>query len=101
MNELDYVQKSEPIDNSKFIYVEWCDALSYNDKWMEDDIAKIWACSNEWVVRQSGFIIEENTEYLLLAGMVDVYMGKYKYGNLLKIPKPWIKKRISLAPLID
>lgn len=82
----------------KAIYIEWCDAISYNKKnWVDIEEAKEWAENTNWVVKQLGFIIDENDKYILLATeYTEVENELPDLGGVIKIPTTWILKRKDL-----
>lgn len=77
------------------VYIEWCDAISFTQKtWVDIENAIEWAESNNWIVSEVGFIIEENKRYILLCSKVSKELDEV--GLLMKIPKTWILKRVNL-----
>ncbi len=88
--------------NYKLIYIEWCDAIESNDGWQEIDVIKYWAETNEWIVKECGFLIDETKEYIIFASRIGDYHNNNttKFGSINKIPTTWIKKRIDLSQQI-
>ena len=91
----------------KLIYIEWADATHPEDaSWYSEESLKEWAKDDSYWVSQCGFVIEENKNYLLLAGMVATTTTANsnnktnQLGSYLKIPKPWVRKRIDLTKYI-
>lgn len=83
------------------IYIEWCDSTHDAGDWKTAEECEEWARNSLWTVRQVGFIIEENDSYLVLAARVGCEGDESiepVYGQLQKIPKTWILKRIILTP---
>jgi len=80
----------------ELIYIEWCDAVSNSGGWMDEEESLEWAENVMWIVRECGFLIKETKEYILIANKLTPDSEDALYGNLKKIPKTWIKKRISL-----
>ena len=86
----------------RLIYIEWADAIR-NSNWMLGSEAKDWGKISNWIVRETGWLIEENEEYIILA------MGHKpadettdeQFNNLIKIPKPWIKRRVDLTKFYE
>lgn len=76
----------------QLIYLEWCDAAYHESEWMEKDAAIDWANNEDWVIRQSSFLVRETKEYVLLASRIN----NHHVNGLMKIPKTWIRKRINL-----
>jgi len=76
------------------IYIEWCDAMTYHDGWHDIDFAIGWADDDEWIVKQSGFLLKETPKYILIASQYNPQIGTNdNYSELHKIPKTWIRKR--------
>ena len=84
----------------KFYYVEWADAIEHLDGWQELDEAKEWAMADNWIVKQTGWLLDETEDYILLAGRINPGSAgrETQYSGLFKIPRPWIrvKKEIKL-----
>lgn len=79
----------------KLIYLEWEDATSESSWHSEHEVEQFVDSSN--LVKQVGWIYKENKEFLVLAGrMIDWSNNDPGYGQLQKIPKTWIRKRIVL-----
>ena len=79
----------------KIIYLEWADACSAPDKWMADEDLDNWMKSGGWLVKQVGFLLEENKNFIVLAAM-EVNESEFSqgfHGHVHKIPKGWIIKR--------
>lgn len=86
----------------KIIYIEWCDAVNNLASWISLDDAVTWADSEHWLVKQSGFLVKETSEYILLASKINLYDPEQpELGGLVKIPTPWIRKRIFLNEEVD
>ena len=80
------------------VYIEWCDAARFNSQWVNLDEAVSWAQTDDWIIRQTGFVIKETNKFLLLAASVNPqHSNDVKVDGLLKIPKTWIRKRTTLA----
>lgn len=58
-----------------------------------------WAASNDWMVAECGFLIEETKKYLVFAGRKGDYQEDNvpKFGSIMKIPKTWVRKRVDLT----
>lgn len=82
----------------KAVYIEWCDAISYQKKsWVDIEEAKEWAKNDNWIVKQLGFIIQETDKYILLASELTEVKGESPdLGGVIKIPTTWIIKRQNL-----
>ncbi len=78
----------------QLVYIEWCDAITNTEGWHNLEDAKNWANEEEWIVKQAGFLIEENKKFILLAGQYSPQKETESlFSNLTKIPKTWILKR--------
>lgn len=85
------------------IYIEWCDAIADNSRWMSLQEAKDWGNNEDWIIKQVGFLLVETDEYLLLANKINPHRDTevdLKVDSLLKLPKTWIRKRVNLAEVI-
>src|SRR5258706_9321126 len=80
------------------IYLEWCDAISDNSRWMSIEDARQWGENEDWVIKQVCFLLDEKDEYLLLASRINphsVTEDSLRVDGLLKLPKTWVRKRID------
>ena len=77
----------------RIVYIEWADAMANYDAWRSLEEAKAWASTDEWIVKQVGYVLEENDKYLLLSGSMsnDSETHDVQYSMVFKIPKPWIR----------
>lgn len=88
----------------KAIYIEWADAFSNYESWVELEDAKEWADNEDWIVKQVGFVLKETDEYLLLATKLNPHKNTGDTTNVsgvFKLPKTWIRKRIDLTDLLS
>lgn len=78
----------------KLVYIEWADSIS-SAQWYTYDDAIFWAKGPAWIVKNVGWVLEENDKYILLAGSWTPQRGESvdQFGNIQKIPKTWIRKR--------
>lgn len=83
---------------TKLVYIQWCDACSNNTAWLNHEEAIEWAKTHDWIVNQVGWILEETTEYILLAARTSEESEEFhsKVDGLIKIPTTWILKRVEL-----
>ena len=82
----------------KLIYLEWTDALSYDVGWIDEDEAFEWAKNEEWIVKQCGWLIEENSKYIVIATKYcHQTRAKSMFSKFSKIPKTWIVKRNEIT----
>lgn len=77
--------------DAKLIYIEWVDASS-NSNWMSEEDTKVWIAAQNWLVKQVGWLLQEDKRQIVIAGRLEVDSCQL-YGQLQKIPKTWIKKR--------
>lgn len=85
--------------DKKLIYIEWDDAANGNPHWLTLEEVIEWAEEAEWLVKQTGWIVKETKEYILLSSglqTADDY-SKSNYLGAMRIPKCCIKKRIDLT----
>lgn len=80
----------------QIVYVEWCDAASHENEWMELSDVIEWADNEDWVIKQTSFLVKETTEYIVLASR----MNETHLNGLMKIPKTWIRKRVNLSKYV-
>lgn len=76
---------------NKLIYIEWCDATSFDDVWKTKDESIEWAENSSWIVCNVGWLVKETPKYILLASKK--CRDEDYIGGLIKIPKTWIVKR--------
>ena len=83
----------------KVEYIEWTDAIENLNGWHELDEALEWGREDDWIVREVGCVLKETKDYILMAvKKTKPSKGREaQYGQLFKIPKPWIVKRINLT----
>lgn len=80
--------------NKKVFYVEWQDAITMKDGWYSEEDVADWGKSEDWLIKQAGYLIKENNKYILLATKFNLQeFGENKYSEITIIPKGWIKKR--------
>lgn len=83
--------------NPPLIYIEWCDAISDTPKWVSGSDAIAWCEGEDWIIKQSGFLLMETKEYILMASKYNPHsQGDDMFFGLHKIPKTWIRKRKNL-----
>ncbi len=78
----------------KLTYIEWCDAIDAGTGWKTVEDAKDWAKSNEWIIKQVGWILKETKKYILICSKFNPQGEDYhdEVSQLTKIPKTWIIK---------
>ena len=81
----------------EIVYIEWCDAITNQTSWLSRTEALEWANTKQWINQHVGFLIEENEDYILVAGEVgQMTEDEPQLGHITKIPKPWIITRETL-----
>ena len=81
----------------EIVYIEWCDAITNEISWMSKSEALEWANTKQWVNQHVGFLVEDNDEYILLAGELgQMTEDEPQLGHVTKIPKTWILKRKTI-----
>lgn len=87
----------------KLIYIEWCDAVNGNPHWLTKDQVIEWAEEGEWIVKQTGWLVKETKEYILLGFGLregDAY-SESNFLGAMQIPKGCIKKQVDLTEYIN
>lgn len=84
----------------KLIYIEWHDAFA-SGGWYDKDQLDNWK-QGDWIVKQVGWLYEETNKQIILASRYSPpdQDGIEQYGQLQKIPKTWIRKRIDLSKYV-
>ena len=82
------------ITNRKIVYIEWDDAVSAPAGWLND--FNEWKKTASFIIGEVGFLIEENKKEIFLASFVkpEDKQTLEVHGNVRRIPKGWIKKKI-------
>lgn len=82
----------------KLEYIEWNDAITSFDGWTDRNSVIEWGQTEDWIVKQAGYIIDENKDYLLIASKYNPQTdGEDKFSEITKIPKTWIRKRKTIS----
>lgn len=79
----------------QLVYIEWMDAASDRSGWVRLRECLEWIDGANHTVRECGFILREDDKFLVIA-MRWIRADEYqtdRFGQILKIPKPWIVKR--------
>lgn len=75
-------------------YIEWSDAVSTSEGWNSREEVLMWGKNNDCLIKQAGYILEDNKTYLLVASKYNAQEAtEDKYSELTKIPKTWLKKK--------
>lgn len=84
------------------IYLEWEDATAFSG-WHTKDEVQSYVIEENTIIAQVGWVYEETDKLIILISRLGdgIYDGKVKaFGNIQKIPKTWIRRRISLSKYI-
>lgn len=85
-------------NKERVVYLEWCDAMESLKSWQPLDEIKEWATTENWIVAEIGFVLEENEEYILLANRKSLYdTDNPDYAGVMKIPKTWVRKKVEIT----
>ena len=88
------------MQDKKCVFIVWVDAMSItsNVSWMTEEEAIKKAEDGNWEVSQVGWIIKKTTDYILLASRYteDGKDFEEQFGNIFKIPHPWIQSLTEL-----
>ena len=82
------------------MYLEWIDAASPADDiswWSEKEIID-WSAKFDSHIKSVGWIIQENKKFIILASEYD--QANDCYAHPLRVPKPWIRRRVDLTKII-
>ena len=72
----------------KLVYVEWEDIASTDSNWRTLDEALDWADETDSIVRQVGFLLSKDDEFLTLACS---YIPDWLIGTTIRIPMSTVK----------
>lgn len=88
------------MSRNKLYYIKWCDATSAENAWYTKDEAIEWANTENWQIENIGWLLRETKEYILLCTKRSTDRDfEPQFGNLFKIPKTWIRKKVMLNQL--
>ncbi len=87
----------------KLIYIEWEDAHSSNGWHTKEEADRM--KEDMPVIKQVGWVLEERPRYVLLCARhaedgIFTDDNDEAFGNLQRIPKTWIRKRVDLTKYI-
>jgi hypothetical protein len=93
--------KKDKLDtNPKLVYLEWEDACALPG-WKDQDEIQAWIDEGGLMVKQCGWILCESKTHISMASRKSDEDNYWmQYGNLQKIPKTWIRKRIDLSQAV-
>ena len=80
----------------KVVYVEWDDAISAPTGWVDD--IDDWIKTSQYIISEVGFLLKEDKKAIYLAGFwkPEDKMTIERFGNVRRIPRGWIKKKVIL-----
>ena len=82
----------------KLKYIEWQDGITMSKGWYSKDDLIEWGETEDCIIKQAGYIIEENKKYILLASKYNPQETEdCKFSEVTKIPATWIKKRFNVS----
>lgn len=88
---------NKKVKNPQLFYIEWEDAcaeVGWKDKEEIDD----WISNKGLMVKQVGWLLSEGkTHYNFASRKSDEENDFMQYGNLIKIPKTWIRRKVNLT----
>lgn len=85
----------------ELVYLEWEDAVA-DSGWKTSTEVREWARKQSGLVKECGWIIEENKEWLIMASRIGPIKSNNEpleesdVGLVQKIPRTWIRKRKKL-----
>jgi len=81
----------------KLIYIEWTDAISSTQTWRTKGEILDWAKDVDYLVKQIGWVIEENDKYLILSSQMNTEgFLEPQFAHTIMIPTTWIRKRKTI-----
>lgn len=78
------------INKYPLVYLEWADAIS-DTGWMKEETLFEWGKTDDWIVKNVGWLLKETKEYILLTSKYSEITKEW--GLMHKIPTTWIKKK--------
>ena len=79
-------------------YIEWCDALNFSNEWHGIDSIREWAKTDDWIIRQAGYIICDTKQYIVIASQCNPKTKtENQFAEVTKIPKTWIRKKRKIV----
>lgn len=77
------------MEERKIVLVEWEDICSTDSGWRSEEDALEWSDGANSIVRQIGFLLSQDEDYLTLT--CSYLPGMELIGTTIRIPKPTIK----------
>jgi hypothetical protein len=80
----------------QIVYVEWDDAVCAPAGWHKDPDE--WIENTQFIISEVGFLLREDKKAIYLASFWKPEDSETveQFGNLRRIPKGWLKKRVLL-----
>jgi len=88
----------------KLVYIEWVDTIGDPDNgWKSEDDSDSFFDREDNIVRETGFVWAEDTDYICLVGKYMPSLDLVLSAHRTKIPKRWILKRVEFeyVPTMD
>lgn len=89
------------MEERKLVFVEWEDIVQSDTSWRDIEEAQDYADITDSIVRQTGFLISRDQDYLVLA--CSYIPGLELIGSVVRIPVPTIKyiKELTINQIKD
>lgn len=76
------------MEERKVVFVEWEDITATDTNWRSEEEAQDWVDESHSIVRQVGFLLSKDENYLSL---LDSYIPDFGVGAVTRIPVATIK----------
>lgn len=76
------------MEERKVVYIEWNDIIQSDSSWKEEEDALDWSAEQDSIVRQVGFLLDKDTNYITLCCS---YFKGGMVGNIIRIPIETVK----------
>lgn len=97
---VDLVLDDKELKDWELVYIEWEDAIAHTG-WMSEKEAVDWFQKQTMTVKQIGWIVRETAKYIgMVSRQSDWGEGEKELGQMQKIPKTWIRRRVLLTDMI-
>ncbi|SRR5258708_14955342 len=86
------------LKNPPLLYIEWEDACSEHG-WKDGEEMEKWIDDEGVFVQQVGWMVSETKTHINFAARksAERNVWEMQYGNLQKIPKTWIRRKVNLS----
>lgn len=97
---VDLILDKNPAKDWELSYIEWEDAIALTG-WMSEKETMKWFKNQSMTVKQIGWIVTETKKYIgIVSRISDWGEGEKEFGQIQKIPKTWIRRRVLLTDCI-